>query len=105
MPNTCPLLTVSNCHIAECGKPPEIDRLAPTTQLCSNCGQQYDLALRDRILTCDCGLTLDRDTYGQRSYHNAAINIKHAGASTDYLSGRKTRVRLRSRVDDRSLRF
>lgn len=64
-----------------------MDRLAPTTQLCSNCGQQYDLALRDRILTCDCGLTLDRDTYGQRSYHNAAINIKHAGASTDYLRG------------------
>ncbi len=50
----------------------KIDRFAPTTKVCSSCGQKHNLTLRDRLLNCACGLTMDRD-------HNAAINIKSAG--------------------------
>lgn len=78
----------------------KIDRFAPTTKVCSNCGKRHNLTLRDRVLACDCGLTIDRD-------HNAAINIKTTGTSVGYQSQRKTRVRLRSggaceQADDRS---
>ncbi|MBZ0286496.1 MAG: transposase, partial [Anaerolineae bacterium] len=73
-----------------------IDRFAPTTKVCSGCGQRHNLTLRDRVLNCACGLVIDRD-------HNAAINIKTAGASAVYRSGTKTRVRLRSRVEGRSI--
>lgn len=75
-----------------------IDRFTPTTKVCSGCGQKHHLTLRDRVLNCDCGLTIDRD-------HNAAINILCAGASAPYRSDRKTRVRLRSHVDGRSSRL
>jgi transposase len=63
--------------------------------VCSRCGKRHNLTLRDRVLNCKCGLSINRD-------HNAAINIKTVGASTRYLSGRKTRISLRSRVDGRS---
>lgn len=76
----------------------KIDRFAPTTKVCSACGQRHDLTLRDRMLHCDCGLVIDRD-------HNAALNILRVGASTRYQSERKTRVLLRSRVDGRSPRL
>src|SRR5258706_6012668 len=76
----------------------KISRFTPTTKVCSACGQHHDLTLRDRTLTCDCGLTLDRD-------HNAAINIKRAGASAPYQSASKTKVRFRRRVDGRSPRL
>lgn len=37
----------------------------------SQCGAKWEgLTLNDRWVTCDCGLSLDRD-------HNAAINIKN----------------------------
>lgn len=75
-----------------------IDRFTPTTKVCSGCGQKHNLTLRDRVLNCDCGLTIDRD-------HNAAINILRAGTSAPDQSERKTRVRLRSRVDGRSPRL
>ena len=76
----------------------KIDRFTPTTTTCSRCGQRHDLSLRDRTLHCDCGLTIDRD-------HNAAINIKTAGASAVYRSDTKTLVKLRSRVEGRSPRL
>lgn len=76
----------------------KIDRFLPTTKTCSGCGQKHNLTLRDRVLACDCGLTIDRD-------HNAAINIKHSGASLCYRSVRKPQVRLRRRVEGRSLRL
>jgi len=75
-----------------------IDRFTPTTKVCSGCGQQHDLTLRDRVLHCGCGLSIDRD-------HNAAINIKTVGASTDYRSATKTRITLRRRVKGRSLQL
>jgi putative transposase len=76
----------------------KIDRFAPSTKVCSGCGQYHDLTLRDRTLTCDCGLTIDRD-------HNAAINIKSIGTSMLNHSASKTKVRLRRRVDGRSPRL
>jgi putative transposase len=42
---------------------------AYTSKTCSSCGAIFEgLKLSDRWVTCDCGLSLDRD-------HNAAINI------------------------------
>jgi putative transposase len=77
----------------------KIGRFERTTGKCSRCGHLQKMELRERIFSCDsCGLILDRD-------HNAAINIKTVGTSTVYKSERKTRVRLRSRVDGRSSRL
>jgi putative transposase len=73
----------------------KIDRFAPTTKMCSACGQCHDLTLHDRILNCACGLTIGRD-------HNAAINIQRVGTSTRYQSASQTRVTPRRRVDGRS---
>lgn len=49
-----------------------IDRWFPSTKTCSCCGQIHNLKLSDRVITCGCGLNLNRDL-------NAAINIKQAG--------------------------
>jgi putative transposase len=90
----------------------KLDRFTPTTQVCSVCGRKHALTLRDRTLHCACGLVIDRDL-------NAAINIQRIGASPTgfapvgsaaivttpsdirYRSDRKTKLRLRSRVDGR----
>ncbi len=76
----------------------QIDRFAPSTQVCSGCGHVHALTLRDRTLTCRCGLTIDRD-------HNAAINIHRIGTSMLNHSVSKTQARLRRRVDGRSPRL
>ncbi len=42
-----------------------------TSKTCSRCGHVFEgLTLKDRWITCRCGLSLDRD-------HNAAINIRN----------------------------
>ena len=75
-----------------------IDRWERTTGKCSHCGHRQKMALHQRWFCCEqCGFELGRD-------HNAAINILCAGASAPYKSDRKTRLRLRSRVDGRSSR-
>lgn len=44
-----------------------------TSKTCSGCGRTFEgLTLKDRWVTCACGLSLDRD-------HNAAINILNRG--------------------------
>lgn len=51
------------------------DRWFPSSKTCSVCGCiNESLSLRDRIWTCCCGTTHDRDL-------NAAVNIQRAGAS------------------------
>ena len=46
---------------------------AYTSQTCSGCGALFEhLSLSDRWVSCDCGMSLDRD-------HNAAINILQRG--------------------------
>lgn len=50
-----------------------IDRWFPSSKMCRFCGTVYnDLKLSDRVWTCSCGKTLNRD-------ENAAINIKNEG--------------------------
>lgn len=75
----------------------KIGRWYPSTQTCHVCQRRnISITLHDREWVCpECGTRHVRD-------RNAAINIKTVGTSTGYLSERKTRVRLRSRVDDRS---
>ncbi|MGL4820442.1 MAG: zinc ribbon domain-containing protein, partial [Bacilli bacterium] len=47
----------------------EADRWFPSSKLCSGCGKiKVDLRLSDRIYSCDCGLSIDRDL-------NAALNL------------------------------
>lgn len=38
-----------------------LSKFAPTTKLCYNCGKKNDLTLDERIYTCSCGLSEDRD--------------------------------------------
>lgn len=75
-----------------------INRFERTTGKCSACNRPHDLTLRDRTLQCECGLVIDRD-------HNAAINIKTAGASAGCRSVSQTKVSLRRRVEGRSPRL
>lgn len=48
------------------------DRFFPSSKTCSGCGQIHQITLADRTLSCDCGLTIDRDL-------NAAINLENYG--------------------------
>lgn len=57
-----------------------IDRYAPTSKVCSMCGQIHEIKLSDRWLSCDCGNDIHRD-------HNAAINIKNIGLCTAGTAG------------------
>ena len=60
----------------------QIGRYERTTQQCSTCRTRVRLTLKQRELVCPtpgCGTVLDRD-------HNAALNIRRAGASA--LAGR-----------------
>ncbi|MCA9495558.1 MAG: transposase [Nanoarchaeota archaeon] len=49
-----------------------INRYCPTSKVCSECGQELQLTLKDRWVDCDCGNSLHRD-------HNAAKNIHRTG--------------------------
>ncbi|GEN55997.1 transposase [Halolactibacillus alkaliphilus] len=49
-----------------------VDRFYPSSKLCSSCGaKKKDLKLKDRVYTCECGNTMDRDK-------NAALNLLKA---------------------------
>ena len=51
-----------------------------TSKTCSQCGATWEgLTLKDRWVTCACGLSLDRD-------HNAAINILNRGGQLRWSS-------------------
>lgn len=52
-----------------------ISRWAPSTRMCSKCGQLHDMPLGKREMRCDCGNSMDRD-------QNAAINILKFGLDT-----------------------
>jgi len=76
----------------------QIGRFTSTTQVCSGCKKPHALTLRERVLSCACGLVIDRD-------HNAAINILRAGTSAPYRSDGQTPGNLRSRVEGRRPRL
>ncbi|MED4455096.1 transposase [Metabacillus fastidiosus] len=47
----------------------QVDRFYPSSKKCSSCGNiKKDLKLSDRVYSCSCGLTIDRDL-------NASINL------------------------------
>ncbi|MDT5389372.1 MAG: putative transposase, partial [Mycobacterium sp.] len=78
------------------------DRWYPSSKLCGQCGTvRSDLTLADRVFTCGCGHTADRDT-------NAATNLArwghdHHNASPDPRTpkqrGRATNARRRDGAD------
>lgn len=49
-----------------------VDRFFPSSKTCSCCGKRTELTLKDRVWSCICGATHDRDV-------NAAQNILAAG--------------------------
>jgi putative transposase len=47
------------------------DRFFPSSKKCSSCGSsKKELSLKERVYTCDCGISLDRDL-------NAALNLRN----------------------------
>ena len=54
----------------------KIDKWFPSSKMCRFCGTiNSSLTLADRVWTCACGKTINRD-------ENAAINILNVGLST-----------------------
>ncbi len=49
-------------------------RFAPSTKVCSGCGQLHDMPLGKDTLSCDCGLVMDRDL-------NASLILEYAASS------------------------
>jgi len=76
----------------------QINRFTPTTQVCSGCDRPHALTLRERVLSCACGLVIGREGFADLTVHNAAINILRAGTSAPYRSDRQTPGNLRSRT-------
>jgi putative transposase len=78
-----------------------VDRFFPSSKTCSCCGAKAELTLKDRVWSCACGATHDRDV-------NAAKNILAAGqvVSACGVDGRPTKNyvlrgnRLRSRKSE-----
>lgn len=52
-----------------------IDRFAPSSKMCSVCGQLHEMPLEKRFMVCECGNAMDRDL-------NAAQNILTFGLDT-----------------------
>ncbi|OHV06283.1 RNA-guided endonuclease InsQ/TnpB family protein [Mycobacterium talmoniae] len=78
------------------------DRWFPSSRLCPACGLRRELTLADRMFTCGCGHSADRDT-------NAAANLArwgqahHANQSPDpQAGGRVTNARRRDGADQHS---
>ena len=47
------------------------ERFFPSSKMCSSCGSiKKDLSLKDRLYTCPCGISLDRDL-------NASLNLRN----------------------------
>jgi putative transposase len=78
------------------------DRWYPSSRLCPACGAiRGDMTLADRVFTCGCGHSADRDT-------NAAVNLAHWGQTQHHASpdprtpkqrGRATNARRREGAD------
>lgn len=51
-----------------------LNRFCPTSKVCSRCGSLLNLTLKDRYISCECGLEIHRD-------HNASLNIHRVGTT------------------------
>jgi putative transposase len=65
---------ILSCKLANRGKAfVKIDKWFPSSKMCRYCGSiNHELTLSDRVWTCGCGATINRD-------ENAAINIMNEG--------------------------
>jgi putative transposase len=52
-----------------------VNRFAPSSKMCCQCGQLHEMPLSVRVMDCDCGNVMDRD-------QNAANNILKFGLDT-----------------------
>ncbi len=52
-----------------------IDRFFPSTQLCPICEKLNKLSLEDRIYSCACGYSFDRDIHAARNILNEGLRI------------------------------
>lgn len=60
-----------------------IDRFAPTTKECLYCGTHVTLSLADRVFSCECGYSEDRDI-------KAALTVLSFGIQGKYLKIKKS---------------
>ncbi|NTU84528.1 MAG: transposase [Chloroflexales bacterium] len=61
-----------------------VGRFFPSSRLCGACGAvNSDLTLSDRVWTCDCGATHDRDLNAARNIRDQGLALLLAGGSTD----------------------
>jgi putative transposase len=64
-----------------------VGRFFPSTRLCPTCGTvNGELTLADRVWTCDCGMTHDRDLNAARNIRDQGLKLLLAGGSTDSLN-------------------
>jgi putative transposase len=52
-----------------------ISRFFTSTQLCPNCGSLNKHSLEDRIYSCSCGYSCDRDTHSAKNILNEGLKI------------------------------
>lgn len=44
-----------------------LDKFIPTTKICFNCGQKYDMKQSQRTFVCNCGIKEDRDVHAAKN--------------------------------------
>lgn len=68
-----------------------IDRFSPSSKTCSCCGKPATLTLKDRVWSCSCGATHDRDVNAARNILAAGIAVSACGVDVrPVLNGRLT---------------
>jgi putative transposase len=79
----------------------EADRWYPSTRMCPQCGAvNGEMTLADRVFTCDCGHTADRDTNAATNLARWAHTHHDPHRSPDpQAGGRATKVRRRDGAD------
>jgi transposase len=61
------------CGIKKLPQTSVVDRFFPSTQLCPECGNLKKLRLSERIYSCDCGYSEDRDIHAARNILRESI--------------------------------
>jgi putative transposase len=74
-----------------------LDRWAPTTKTCTNCGKQYKMTTNDRIFRCSCGVEADRDVHAAKNMIYFGKLIERS-SGTDALTPVDTKLLLISNI-------
>jgi putative transposase len=65
-------------------QPAVIGRYYPSSRLCGRCGSiNADLMLDERVWTCSCGVTHDRDLNAARNIRNEGLRLLLTGGSSE----------------------